>query len=869
MSFSNEIAGNRKTGHSERRYKAGTHPSHSDDMKSKSFSLSLVTAFLLILAANVFGQGTAFLYQGFLNDSGHPASGTYDLTFTLYDSLNPPGDVLGATVTNLGTGVSNGLFDATLDFGSVFDGNGRWLEIGVRTNGATNFVILNPRQPVLPAPYAIYAGSANMAPVTALVTSVSNGLYSAVQSSFSTNLATFTNNGLQSYQDAVLQGSAPGQQEGIEASPIRGFLTFFAYGSKPSEALVSNVMVTTKSSGLYGYGYTWIFIDDGWGTTNRDANGNLQWNTNKFPSGSNFVNIAHQMGYKLALYTDGGGITGLTSSGAQAASDATHIVQDVNQFLNWGIDGGKWDMPPLNLELGMSALATNTFRPFYVIAGDPDSGPVTAQWVSMVNAFRGLGGGDLTSFQVLLDWCDQFMTNGFYRWIRPGHFYDFDAINGSVNKDIEPGSYWGTQGQIVMAAITSAIMLHSFADVNGNVTTYGPYYQMLTDSSVLDIEADPAAIAGQRVLQTNNIDVWLKPLGSGSGPQFAIGLICRGVSSNITLSIPLDSTGLNLPALSEPGDLAAGYSIYDCISNYWVSPIATKYLTVTLTNHQAGLFRLIPGAAVVTNYLQPFSYGPTLPALIVSNGVQTFANLPWDPDATNFIARAQVTNDMAQCFAVQYLFTKLKSVGFWTNRFDVLYPMIPAAPYLNALSTNFTIVPVGAVTTNSLGIAGDGVSSYFTNGYHFINSAVNLSLNSASVGVYNGTASPVGLTMIGGYDGTNETALELYQNAMYGNVNDVGSAAVSLGANVGGLWIASRVSSVNSYVYGRPGIVFNTVPAAGVPNTYAYFDAEMRGFESNAQLRGAWIGGGFTPAEMTALKGIWEEYESILGRQAP
>ncbi|HLX68943.1 MAG TPA: hypothetical protein VKV04_04870 [Verrucomicrobiae bacterium] len=840
-------------------------------MKSKAVRFSVFVVFVVFFATKAFAQGTAFMYQGSLNDSGHPATGSYDLTFTLYDSLNPPGDILGETVTNLGTSISNGLFNATLDFGSVFDGSGRWLEIGVRTNGGTNFVILNPRQPVLPVPYAIYAGNVNLAPVASLVTSASNGLYSAVQSSFSTNLASFTNNGLQSYQDAVLQASASDQQQGIQAAPIRGYLTFFAYGANPSEMLVSNVMASTKTWGLYGYGYTWIFIDDGWGTTNRDANGNLQWNTNKFPSGSNFVKIAHQMGFKLALYTDGGNNNGgTTSSGAQAASDAAHMAQDVNQFLNWGVDGGKWDEYPVNLELGMAVLATNTSRPFYVIAGDPNGGPVTAQWVSLVNAFRGLGGGDLVSFQELLAWCDQFMTNGFYRWIRPGHFYDFDAINSMVNRDVEPATFRGTQGQIVMAAITSAIMLHSFSDVNGNITTNGPVYQMLTDQSVLDIEADPAAIAGQRVLQTNGIDVWLKPLGSGSGPQFAIGLICRGASSNINLTIPLDPTGLNLPALSQPGNISAGYSIYDCISNTWVSPTPTRILTITLTNHQSGLFRLFPGAAVVTNYLQPLSYAPTLPAMVVSNGVQNFVNVPWDTDATNFIARAQVANDPVQCFAIQFLFTKLKSFGFWTNRFDVLYPMIPAAPYLNVFSTNFTIAPVGAVVTNAQGISGDGTDSYFTNNYHFINSAVNLSLKSASVGVYNGTATPTGAVMIGNFDGTNQIALLNSPGAIYANINDsLPSAALGFSGSCAGLLVASRLDPATSYIFGRAGLINRGVLAVAVPNAYCFFDGESRGFQCNAQLRGAWIGGGFSPAEMSALNNIWDAYEAILGRQAP
>lgn len=820
-----------------------------------------------------FAQGTAFTYQGALNDNGNRANGEYDLTFALYDSSNQPGNMVGGTITNFASGITNGLFTTMLDFGNVFDGTGRWLQIGVRTNGATNFITLTPRQAVSPVPYAIYAANANLTPVTSLLASSSNGLYSAMQSSLNTNiaaitndLASFTNNGFETYQDTIRLASVPGQQEGIQPTPIRGYLTFYATGPNPNEAYVSNVMVSTKATGLYGYGYTWIFVDDGWGTTNRDANGNLQWNTNKFPSGSNFVNVAHNLGFKIALYTDGGSTPGTTSSGAQANSDAGHMVQDVNQFLNWGLDGGKWDVAVLNMELGMSVLATNTAKPFYVIAGDPTEGPVTAQWVSMVNAFRGLAGGDIDAFGNLLAWCDQFMTNGFYRWIRPGHVYDFDAL-ARANLGVPPGTFEGTQAQIVMDAISSAIMLHSFSDVNGNVS-YGAVYQ-LTNASVLAIQADPAVIAGQRVIQTNHVDVWLKPLGSQTGPQFALGLISRGTSSSNTITIPFDSTGLNLPALSQAG-VQAGYSVYDCLGNTWVSTTPISSLTVTLGGFQPALFRLYPGAAITTNYLQPLSYGATLPALVISNGVQSFVNVPWDPDATNFIARAQVAADPVECFAIQFLFTQLKSYGFWTNRFDVLYPMIPAQPYLNAFSTNFTIVPVGAVTTNSLGIAGDGVSSYFTNNYHFINSAVNLNLNSASVGFYNGTAAPSGLVPIGNYDGTNQLSLIISGNQMCENLNDITPGpCIGYLQDAGGLWIASRVNSDTSYIFGRPGVGTRAGASVGVPDSYAYFDGETRGFECNAQLRGAWIGGGFTTAEMAALNSIWEQYEAILGRQAP
>lgn len=67
----------------------------------------------------------------------------------------------GNLLTNSATAVSNGLFTVTLDFGNQFPGANRWLEIAVRTNGTANFFTLSPRRALTPAPYAIYAGSAN------------------------------------------------------------------------------------------------------------------------------------------------------------------------------------------------------------------------------------------------------------------------------------------------------------------------------------------------------------------------------------------------------------------------------------------------------------------------------------------------------------------------------------------------------------------------------------------------------------------------------------------------------------------------------------------------------------------------------------
>src|SRR5438876_148744 len=86
--------------------------------------------------------GTAFTYQGSLNQSGSPANGSYDFTFKLYDALTS-GNQVGSTVSASSVTVSNGLYSASLDFGtSAFQGDARWLEIAVRTAGGGAYTTL-------------------------------------------------------------------------------------------------------------------------------------------------------------------------------------------------------------------------------------------------------------------------------------------------------------------------------------------------------------------------------------------------------------------------------------------------------------------------------------------------------------------------------------------------------------------------------------------------------------------------------------------------------------------------------------------------------------------------------------------------------
>jgi hypothetical protein len=135
-------------------------------MNHTNISKILLVLFAVVLCFGPVGLagplGTAFTYQGRLIDNNKTADGLYDFQFKLFDA-NSGGNKLGQDVNNSEVDVIDGYFTAELDFGGVFDGNNRWLDIGIRPGELEDpcvYTLLTPRQKVTPTPYALYAKTA-------------------------------------------------------------------------------------------------------------------------------------------------------------------------------------------------------------------------------------------------------------------------------------------------------------------------------------------------------------------------------------------------------------------------------------------------------------------------------------------------------------------------------------------------------------------------------------------------------------------------------------------------------------------------------------------------------------------------------------
>lgn len=121
----------------------------------------LILALILCAAAAVYGQTTAFTYQGRLTDASLPPTAQYDFIFRLFNS---GGTQLGGDLARDDVQVTNGIFTVSLDFGSAnfLNGAATTIEIAVRPGASTGaYTTLTPRQALTSSPYAIKSSKAD------------------------------------------------------------------------------------------------------------------------------------------------------------------------------------------------------------------------------------------------------------------------------------------------------------------------------------------------------------------------------------------------------------------------------------------------------------------------------------------------------------------------------------------------------------------------------------------------------------------------------------------------------------------------------------------------------------------------------------
>ncbi len=125
----------------------------------------------------------------------------------------------------------------------------------------------------------------------------------------------------------------------IKHTPALGWNTWNTFTSNINEALVIESAKAMVETGLKDAGYEYIVVDDCWSLKERDENGRLVADPEKFPNGIKYVaDKVHELGLKFGIYSCAGTVTCANYPGSYE-----HEFIDAKTFAEWGVDYLKYD----------------------------------------------------------------------------------------------------------------------------------------------------------------------------------------------------------------------------------------------------------------------------------------------------------------------------------------------------------------------------------------------------------------------------------------------------------------------------------------------------------------------------------------------
>jgi alpha-galactosidase len=127
--------------------------------------------------------------------------------------------------------------------------------------------------------------------------------------------------------------------ENLAPRPPMGWNSWNTFQTKISEELVREVADLLVSSGMKDAGYTYVVLDDGWMSKQRDSSGNLVADPQKFPHGMKaLAEYVHSKGLKFGLYNCAGTLTCAGYPGTKG-----YEFQDARFYASLDVDYLKFD----------------------------------------------------------------------------------------------------------------------------------------------------------------------------------------------------------------------------------------------------------------------------------------------------------------------------------------------------------------------------------------------------------------------------------------------------------------------------------------------------------------------------------------------
>lgn len=377
--------------------------------------------------------------------------------------------------------------------------------------------------------------------------------------------------------------------DNLALTPPMGWNSWNTFAANIHESLVRQTADAMVANGMRDAGYVYLVIDDTWSLKQRDANGNLVPDPDKFPGGMKaLADYLHARGFKLGIYS----CAGTQTCGGYPGSWG-HEFQDARLFAAWGVDYLKYDW--CNHGTADARDAYTRMRDALHAAGRPVvfsicewgqnkpwewGGEVGHLWRTTGDIYDSYDGrkGWERGWKHILDLqyslVDNIGADGLNKFAGPGHWNDPDMLEvGNAGLSLAE-----SRAHFSLWCILAAPLM-----AGNDVTRMTPEIRaILTDKDAIAIDQDPLGKQGFRALAepAKNIEIWVKEL---SGGDWAVCVLNTGAAP-ADLTIEWDRLWM-LPRRPH------------AVRDLWARQPAgdtTKPLTMRVASHDVMLLRLTP-----------------------------------------------------------------------------------------------------------------------------------------------------------------------------------------------------------------------------------------------------------------------------------
>lgn len=354
----------------------------------------------------------------------------------------------------------------------------------------------------------------------------------------------------------------------LAMTPPMGWNSWNTFDVNISDSLIRQIADSMVSSGMRDVGYQYINIDDLWQLPDRDENGRIQINKEKFPHGIKaLADYVHSKGFKLGIYSDAANLTCGGVAGSYGFEE-----QDAMDFASWGIDLLKYDYcnaPPsrdtaIVRYKRMSEALKKTGRSIVFSicewgeGGIPPHGQAGGrkpyEWAASV-------GGNY--WRTTLDIRNAWLLDIYNA--RSNSIMQILDINAPLADYAGPG-HWNDPDMLVVGIDTSKTTVVNRSGAKGcTIEEYRSHMslwclmaspllagndirnmnesirEILLNREMIAVNQDPLGKQAKRVRDDGDEEVFVKPLSDGS---YAVGFLNRNDSADATIRLSWNELGI-------------------------------------------------------------------------------------------------------------------------------------------------------------------------------------------------------------------------------------------------------------------------------------------------------------------------------------